>query len=120
MHTTGPAKTWACGPADTQTNTDLKNVMAQKKSYSSSQNKKSQSSSDDMVNRPSHYLTDENSIECIDAMVSAFGQDAVRDYCRLNAFKYIWRLYSKDNVESNTRKALWFLRMSLGDDPRHE
>ena len=71
-----------------------------------------------MINQPPHYT--QGNVECIDAMVSAFGQDAVRDYCRLNAFKYIWRLYSKDNVESNTRKAIWFLRMSLGDDPRRE
>ena len=71
-----------------------------------------------MINQPPHYTRGD--VECIDAMVSAFGQDAVRDYCRLTAFKYIWRLYSKDNVESNTRKAIWFLRMSLGDDPRHE
>ena len=70
--------------------------------------------------RRPQLLHHELSVECIDAMVSAFGQDAVRDYCRLTAFKYIWRLYSKDNVESNTRKAIWFLRMSLGDDPRHE
>ena len=43
---------------------------------------------------------------------------AVRDYCGLNAFK--WRAKEKDSVESNTRKALWFLRMSVGDDPRQE
>jgi hypothetical protein len=44
----------------------------------------------------------------------------VRDYCRLNAFKYVWRAKEKDCVESNTRKAIWFLRMSVGDDPRQE
>jgi hypothetical protein len=74
-----------------------------------------------MINQPPHYT--QGNVECIDAMVSAFGQDAVWDLLptrRIQIFKYIWRLYSKDNVESNTRKALWFLLMSLGDDPRHE
>eukprot|EP01047_Picozoa_sp_COSAG01_P005253 COSAG01_NODE_178_length_22933_cov_18.398529_9_plen_55_part_00 len=53
-------------------------------------------------------------------MVSAFGEDAVKDYCRLNAFKYVWRAKHKDSVESNTRKAIWFLRYSIGDDPRKD
>ena len=70
------------------------------------------------VEHPRHYTQGE--VECIDAMVSAFGQEAVRDYCRLNAFKYVWRAKEKDSVESNTRKAIWFLRMSVGDDPRQE
>eukprot|EP01047_Picozoa_sp_COSAG01_P043600 COSAG01_NODE_3883_length_5588_cov_9.286209_2_plen_56_part_00 len=51
-------------------------------------------------------------------MVSAFGEDAVKDYCRLNAFKYVWRAKHKDSVESNALKAIWFLRWSIGDDPR--
>ena len=70
------------------------------------------------VEHPRHYTQGE--VECIDAMVSAFGEEAVRDYCRLNAFKYVWRAKEKDSVESNTRKAIWFLRMSVGDDPRQE
>ena len=70
------------------------------------------------IDRPPHYTQGE--VECIDAMVSAFGGEAVRDYCRLNAFKYVWRAKEKDSVESNTRKAIWFLRMSVGDDPRQE
>eukprot|EP01049_Picozoa_sp_SAG25_P010637 SAG25_NODE_1185_length_3673_cov_2.798487_2_plen_80_part_00 len=70
------------------------------------------------IEHPRHYTQGE--VECIDAMVSAFGGEAVRDYCRLNAFKYVWRAKEKDSVESNTRKAIWFLRMSVGDDPRQE
>ena len=70
------------------------------------------------IEHPRHYTQGE--VECIDAMVSAFGEEAVRDYCRLNAFKYVWRAKEKDSVESNTRKAIWFLRMSVGDDPRQE
>ena len=70
------------------------------------------------IEHPRHYTQGE--VECIDAMVSAFGEEAVRDYCRLNAFKYVWRAKEKDSVESNTRKAIWFLRMSVGDDPQQE
>ena len=70
------------------------------------------------IEHPRHYTQGE--VECIDAMVSAFGEEAVRDYCWLNAFKYVWRAKEKDSVESNTRKAIWFLRMSVGDDPRQE
>jgi hypothetical protein len=70
----------------------------------------------DDINQPAHYT--QGAVECIDAMLSAFGEEAVRDFCRLNAFKYVWRVKQKDSVESNTHKAIWFLRMSLGDDPR--
>jgi hypothetical protein len=73
---------------------------------------------DEEITQPSHYT--QGSVECIDAMVSAFGEDAVKDYCRLNAFKYVWRAKHKDSVESNTLKAIWFLRWSIGDDPRKQ
>ena len=69
------------------------------------------------IEHPRHYTQGE--VECIDAMVLAFGEEAVRDYCRLNAFKYVWRAKHKDSVESNTLKAIWFLRWSIGDDPRN-
>jgi hypothetical protein len=72
----------------------------------------------DAVTAPSHYT--QGNIECIDAMLSAFGKQDVATFCRLAAFKYVWRLTAhKDGVKRNTRKAIWFLRMSLGDDPRH-
>eukprot|EP01047_Picozoa_sp_COSAG01_P047690 COSAG01_NODE_4580_length_4903_cov_50.224396_1_plen_33_part_10 len=32
-------------------------------------------------------------------MIAAFGKDRVQDYCRLNAFKYLWRMYDKDSVD---------------------
>ena len=73
---------------------------------------------DEEITQPSHYT--QGSVECIDAMVSAFGEDAVRDFCRLNAFKYVWRIKHKDSVRSNTLKAIWFLRWSIGDDPRKQ
>ena len=71
----------------------------------------------DQVNRPSHYT--QGDVECIDAMVSAFGEDEVRIFCRINAFKYLWRSTAhKDSSGINTKKAMWYMKRSLGEDPR--
>ena len=69
----------------------------------------------DEVNSPKHYTGD---IECIDAMVAAFGEDQVRIYSKLNAFKYLWRSGKKGSEKEDTEKAIWYLRKSIGDDPR--
>jgi|EP01047_Picozoa_sp_COSAG01_P045529 hypothetical protein len=67
---------------------------------------------DDAVNRPAHY--NQGPIECIDAMRSAFTPAQLRTFCILNAFKYIWRCTQhKDGVETNVRKAKWFLEQAL-------
>lgn len=58
------------------------------------------------VNHPAHY--NNGSIECIDAMVSAFGDDAVMRFCKINAFKYIWRADHKNGAE-DIKKAVWYL-----------
>eukprot|EP01047_Picozoa_sp_COSAG01_P022585 COSAG01_NODE_1345_length_10632_cov_648.255863_9_plen_49_part_00 len=39
-------------------------------------------------------------------------------YCLMNAFKYMFRMHHKDTVEANTQKAVWFLLMGVGADPR--
>jgi hypothetical protein len=71
----------------------------------------------DLVNSPSHYA--DSSIECIDAMVAAFGQDKVNVYAELAAFKYIWRMDRKNNDSKQDKaKSVWYLRYSMGDDPR--
>jgi hypothetical protein len=73
----------------------------------------------EQVTRPKHYT--QGQIECIDAMESAFGAEQVALFCRMNAFKYVWRsMQHKDGSETNVKKAIWFLRMSVGDDPRLE
>lgn len=61
----------------------------------------------EMINHPSHYS--QGSIEAIDAMISAFGKDAVRDFCKINAFKYLWRLGHKDAEEQEIGKIKWYL-----------
>lgn len=60
----------------------------------------------DPVNRPAHYTS--GGIECIDAMQAAFGDEAVKDFCLCNAFKYIWRHRQKNGVE-DLKKARWYL-----------
>lgn len=68
----------------------------------------------DNVNHPVHYT--QGGIECIDAMISAFGKDAVKTYCHINAFKYVWRSNHKNGNE-DIEKAIWYLKkyLELGD-----
>lgn len=70
----------------------------------------------DAVLWPSHY--NQGDIECIDAMVAAFGAERVRTYCEIAAFKYNWRLHHKGNAEQDRAKAIWYMRFANGDDPR--
>ena len=72
---------------------------------------------DDPVNSPRHYT--QGDIECIDAMVEAFGAHQTAIYCKLNAFKYIWRADLKKNNQ-DLQKAIWYLKFAIGDDPRAE
>lgn len=60
----------------------------------------------DNVNHPAHYNS--GSIECIDAMISAYGEEVVANFCMCNAFKYIWRFNNKNGIE-DVNKALWYL-----------
>lgn len=73
----------------------------------------------DMVNHPSHYTN--GNIECIDAMVESQGREQVIAYCRLNAFKYIWRCQYKGTESQDMKKAIWYLSKAVelmegGDD----
>lgn len=65
---------------------------------------------------PDHYKS--NGIEAIDAMVAAFGRQAVVHYAECNAFKYIFRLHRKGYRQENIKKAIWYLEFALGKDPR--
>ncbi len=60
----------------------------------------------DNVDHPSHY--NQGGIECIDAMVSAFGKESVKHFCICNAFKYVWRADHKNGIE-DIDKAIWYL-----------
>lgn len=61
----------------------------------------------EMVNHPAHYA--KGSVECIDAMEGAYGKDEVRIFCKINAFKYLWRLGHKDAEEQEIGKIKWYL-----------
>ncbi len=73
---------------------------------------------EDLVNSPKHYVSGE--LECIDAMVAAFGLQRVEEYAEIAAFKYLWRQGKKDDAEQDKAKAVWYLRYSSGDDPRKD
>lgn len=72
---------------------------------SSSGNYKLKDNVADMINHPPHYT---GSVECIDAMESAFGIVDTARYCHINAFKYLWRSKKKNGIE-DIKKAIWYL-----------
>lgn len=62
--------------------------------------------SHDSVNHPLHYTS--GSIECIDAIRSALGDDGFISFCRGNAIKYVWRAGLKEDAAEDLRKAKWY------------
>jgi hypothetical protein len=72
--------------------------------------------SKDMVNSPAHY--NQSSIECIDSIRAALGDEGFIAYCRGNAIKYNWRAGHKVDAKEDLQKAAWYSRMASGDDPR--
>ena len=67
------------------------------------------------INHPDRYAG--GKFECIDVMLDVFGADAVKHFCILNAFKYIWRAEKKNGIE-DIKKAVWYLNkyIELGGD----
>lgn len=61
----------------------------------------------EMVNHPSHY--NQGSMECIDAIVGAYGIEEAKVFCKINAFKYLWRLGHKDAEQQEIGKIKWYL-----------
>ena len=61
------------------------------------------------VNHPSHYR--DGDLECIEVMRVIFGDSAVNTFCKLNAFKYVWRSGKKlkSSELEDTKKAEWYL-----------
>lgn len=70
-------------------------------------NNKENKKENDVVNHPYHY-EGSTSIECIDAMLVAFGSYNVFYFCLQNAFKYLWRHKNKNGLE-DVKKAQWYL-----------
>jgi hypothetical protein len=62
----------------------------------------------DPVNPP-HYKDD--GLECIEAMLIVFSVDEVIAFCKVNAFKYLWRKGKKEgnSIDQEMAKAKWYL-----------
>lgn len=58
------------------------------------------------INHPDRYKS--GKFECIDVMLDVFGAEAVKHFCILNAFKYLWRAEKKNGTE-DVKKAVWYL-----------
>lgn len=62
------------------------------------------------VDHPAHYKG--KKFECIDVMEDVYGKEAVKHFCMLNAFKYIYRQNKKNGIE-DVKKAIWYLNKYL-------
>lgn len=71
----------------------------------------------DNVNHPHHYET--GKYECIDVMIETQGNEAVKDFCICNAFKYIYRHKNKNGVE-DIKKAIWYLKKFIELEERQK
>lgn len=63
------------------------------------------------VNHPIHY--NQRGLECIDAMVASCGTQEVAVFCKLNAFKYLWRANDKANRIEDLEKAAWYVNKAV-------
>lgn len=64
----------------------------------------------EQVNHPSHY-SQNGRRECIEEMRIMFGDEAVRQWCILTAYKYRYRAGNKEgnSAEQDNNKAEWYL-----------
>ena len=64
----------------------------------------------EQVNHPSHY-SQEGRRECIEEMRLIFGDEAVKIWCALTAYKYRYRAGNKEgnSAEQDNKKAEWYL-----------
>lgn len=63
------------------------------------------------VIHPTHYNSGQ--YECLDVMRDVFGEEAVKNFCKLNAFKYLWRSDKKNGTE-DIEKAWFYLTVLKG------
>lgn len=76
--------------------------------------RREESEANSNVNHPHHY--NRGGIECIEAMLSAFGRASVREFCVINAFKYIWRYKEKGHENEDLEKAKWYIDYAISLD----
>lgn len=58
------------------------------------------------VNHPNHYI---GKFECIEVMEDIYGKKSVIEFCRCNAFKYLWRAGKKNSEIEDLKKAIWYI-----------
>lgn len=63
------------------------------------------------VNHPKHYNIPGRK-ECIEEMIDIFGVDAVKIFCKLNAYKYRYR-HEMKNGQEDLDKADWYMNKLL-------
>lgn len=59
-----------------------------------------------IINKSPHYNI--GKYECIDVMKNVFGDERLKTWCVLNAFKYLYRCYYK-NGDEDLEKATYYL-----------
>ena len=71
----------------------------------------------DNVNHPAHYNR-EGRKECIVEMQELFGIEAVKNFCLLNAYKYLYRNGLKSGAKTDLAKSKWYFNnyAELGGD----
>lgn len=67
----------------------------------------------DYVNHPPHYT--DGGIETIDYIDAKLTPEQFTGYCLGNALKYISRAGKKGSGDEDIRKAIWYLKRSLGE-----
>ena len=74
---------------------------------------KNHSDTMEQVNHPAHYNS--GKLECIDVMLDVFGAHDTIAFCKLNAFKYLFRAGKKaDNSErQDLEKAEWYIKKTV-------
>ena len=71
----------------------------------------------DPVSRPAGYV--QGDVECVDALRACLTEDEFRGACKSQAMQYAWRERFKGG-DQDLKKAVWWLRMAVGDDPRRD
>lgn len=77
----------------------------------------SQKDTDDIMT-PSHY--NQAGIECLDVQMATSDPEVFKEHARLTALKYVYRANYKGNREKDLRKAIFYLHLAVGDEPRED
>ena len=67
---------------------------------------------EELVNQPLHYHS-EGDMKCIDAIQAALTGEEFQGFCKGNNIKYTWRSNRKHDVDTNIKKAIWYMNKLL-------